>query len=142
MNPKIADVQILVDDTVTTLDQHERLEPDAGLTGGHLKAQKRRFERLWRVLIAARPDVFAAIKTRKMYPVLVRAIESLILGRCPAGVTLAEQSESIAHELGALQGWATAVGGIAARGAEFVPPYPTGAPALSSFFEPRPRDRG
>jgi HD superfamily phosphohydrolase len=134
MNPKIAEVQILVDDTVISLDSHEQREPDAGLTGGHLKAQKRRFERLWRVLIAARPDVLAAIKAKKMYPVLVRAIDSLVLGKCPAGVTLAEQSESIAHELGALRGLTVAVGGIAARGAQFEEPYPTGAPALSSFF--------
>jgi hypothetical protein len=138
MNPKIAEVQILVDDTVISLDSHEQREPDAGLTGGHLKAQKRRFERLWRVLIAARPDVLAAVKAKKMYPVLVRAVDSLVLGKCPAGVTLAEQSESIAHELGALLGLAVAVGGIAARGAQFEEPYPTGAPALSSFFVARP----
>jgi HD superfamily phosphohydrolase len=140
MNTKIADVQILVDDTVTSLDSHERREPDAGLTGGHLRAQKRRVERQWRVLIAARADVVGQIRAKKMYPVLVRAIDSLVLGRCPTGVTLAEQSESIAHELGALLGRTVSVGGIAARGAQFEEPYPTGAPALSTFFSPRRSD--
>jgi len=134
MNTKIAEVRILVDDTVTSLDSYEQGEHDAGLTGGHLRAQKRRFERLWRILIAARPDVASAIKAKGMYPVFLRAVDSLVIGRTPTGVSLDEQSESIARELGSLLGRSIVVSGIAARGGRFEEPYPTGAPALSAFF--------
>jgi len=140
MNTKIAEVRILVDDTVTSLDSHEQGEHDTGLTGGHLRAQKRRFERLWRILIAARPDVASAIKAKRMYPVFLRAVDSLVVGRTPTGVSLDEQSESIARELGSLLGRRIVVSGIAARGGRFEEPYPTGAPALSDFFGQKRQD--
>jgi uncharacterized protein len=134
MNTKIADVQILVDDAVSTLDQHEKQEGDAGLTGGHLGAQKKRFERLWRVLVAVSPEAEAQIREKRLFPVLIRAIESLVMGRCPPGVTLQEQSESIANEVGALLNRKIVPGGLAARASNFIEPYPTGAPALRNFF--------
>jgi HD superfamily phosphohydrolase len=134
MNAKIAAVKVLVDDSVVSLDEHEQSEQDAGLTGGHLAAQKKRFGRLWRFLIAISPEALEQVQRKRTYPVLIRAIESLVIGRAPTGVTLDEQAESIAHELGALLGRSTVATGVAARGADFVEPYPTGAPALRNFF--------
>jgi hypothetical protein len=136
MNTKIADVCILVDDDVTTLDTHETNEGGRGLTGGHLAAQKARFGRLWRIMFAVDPSVRGDLQAKHLYPTLIRGIHCLVLGVTPVGVTLNEEAESVARELANILGLDTVPAALAAR-STFTQPYPSGAPRLGAFLADR-----
>lgn len=62
---KIAAVDVLVDDAVRTLQEHENLvslgESTTDLTAGMLQAQQRRFAGLWRILVSADPRELARL---------------------------------------------------------------------------------
>ncbi len=140
MHTKIADVRILVDGEVYKLDDYEREHHDSGLTGGHLEAQKSRFNRLWRIHIAIERDAWDQLDRTGQLGALVRAIEVLVLGRTHAAVTREQQAESIARELATIEGsnlYGRRIVPVAAgeRGRAVVA-YPSGAPTLSSFVAP------
>jgi HD superfamily phosphohydrolase len=133
MNSKIARVKCLVDDQVMELHELERTSSDRGITGGHLEAQELRFRRLWRVLVAAKPEVIENLKNDRLYPLFIRSIEYLVMGRRDPGVSREEVSASLASELAQLKGQGPIA--VAARGQPALR-YPSGAPSLSSFKAP------
>jgi HD superfamily phosphohydrolase len=140
MNTKIADVRILADERVTTLnDYEENAEGDAGLTGGHLQAQKRRFRRLWRVYFACAPATRELLEERHALPTLKRAIGGLVLGRGEdSGRSPDELALAVAEELKgnpASHFHDKELGlTVAARGAEPPERYPSGARTLRSLL--------
>lgn len=77
MNAKIAEVKIAVGDRVAPLNEYE--EGDDGLTGGHLRAQLRRFARLWRIQIVMSPEAMEL--RRAILPLLQHAIDVIVLGK-------------------------------------------------------------
>ncbi len=72
MGTKVAEVQILLNREVRSLEDHE--ERDRRLTGKHLEAQKERFKNLWHVYFACEPRQLEMLKERKLYPLLIDAI--------------------------------------------------------------------
>lgn len=140
MNTKIADVKILVDGRVSSLDAYEsEFAADSGLTGGHLEAQKKRFQRLWRVYFACRQDVVETLEERGHLPLLRRAIGALVLGiRDLGGESYEAMALSVAEDLKDREGAALQEGELVAfSAARSEPPqtYPTGAPTLLSCIE-------
>ncbi len=133
MNTKVANVKVLFNGRVKTLEEHEASEQDQ-LTGGHLSAQKRRFHRLWRVQFSVERSARAKLQRTGQYGLFIEAIEKLVLNKLPLDAT----PESAARDLAVLASGREGsplyerdllpVGFN--RGADYVPGYPTGAPAL------------
>jgi hypothetical protein len=136
MNTKIADVKILVDDGVYTLDNYEESAGlDSGLTGGHLAAQKKRFRRLWRIYFACDPDVYRKLKQSGLLATLRRAVTCAVLGQGDSGNSREETMHSVAQQLAAHEGTPlydkrlVPVDAVAARGRRG-DLYPSGLPTF------------
>ncbi|MBI3747444.1 MAG: HD domain-containing protein [Chloroflexi bacterium] len=138
MNTKIAEVQVLVHGDVHSLDAFEGDHGDHGITGGHLRAQKDRFRRLWRILVAIDPDVRDRLKSANLLQALGRAIELCVVRMEPSSGTIEEAVHSLAHEMTTqsasplYQLRVRPVEQIAAR-ASAQSFYPGGAPTLLSY---------
>jgi HD superfamily phosphohydrolase len=140
MSTKVAGVGILRDDEIRTLADEEKR--DRRLTGGHLSAQEQRFKNLWHVYFSCDPDVLEEIQETQLRPLLIDAIDCFVLGLTSGPVSLEERAATIARTLAATPGsnWhekpLVEELQIASRGeAEPSDRYPTGLPALSSFFQ-------
>ena len=96
MNAKIAEVRISVDDEVEKFCKYEE-EHDNLLSGGHLDAQIKRFERLWKIHFFVRKDLKNIIKNNFISMRL--AIDKIILGNLYPGETPSEYSRTIATQL-------------------------------------------
>ncbi|WP_375407122.1 HD domain-containing protein [uncultured Amnibacterium sp.] len=77
MNAKVAQVQVLLDDSVKTLAEHEDGSKD-GLTGGHLDAQRLRFQRLWHMHVAVSPEALDTLIERGQESLLERTFDYLL----------------------------------------------------------------
>lgn len=101
MSSKIARVQVLLDRKVHRLDHIESKHGDLGIiTGGHLRAQDRRFKRLWRVTIAIELTARARLKEKGLLLLFDRAIEWCVLGRAlPPGITRDQAVRELAQDL-------------------------------------------
>lgn len=141
MNSKLAEVQVLLNQQVITLDRHEAGAGRNSLTAGMLAAQKARFERLWRVQFAVRKDVRDRMQASGVFGLLVDAIDLLVLGRTPRpGDGLYEGAFRLATELGGRE-WASPLKnrrlvevGAYNRSARYVGEYPTRALSLRQFI--------
>jgi hypothetical protein len=138
MNTKIAEVQVLVHGDVHSLDAFEGDHGDHGITGGHLRAQKDRFRRLWRILVAIDPEERERLREANLLQALGRAIELCVVRIEPSSGSVEEAIHSLAREMASqptspLYGREIRdVGKIAARGStQYF--YPGGAPALTSY---------
>jgi hypothetical protein len=139
MNTKIAEVKVLVHSDVHTLDSFESDHGDHGVTGGHLKAQKERFRRLWRVVVAIAPEERTRLDALHLLEPLGRAINLCVLRLPPAhsSGTIEHAVWSLARELTTrtgsplFEGTPVEEGRIAARGSTLTT-YPGGAPSLLS----------
>ncbi|WP_437758954.1 hypothetical protein [Sorangium sp. So ce1389] len=137
MNTKIAEVQVLIHGDVHTLDSFEREHGDHGVTGGHLRAQKERFRRLWRVVFGIASDERDRLQALDLIEPLGRAISLCVLGIQPAAGTIEHSVRSLARELTSRRGSPLHGGtvleheemGIAARERPVVY-YPSSAPSL------------
>jgi HD superfamily phosphohydrolase len=134
MNTKIALVQVLVHGDVYTLDNFEGEHGDRGVTGGHLRAQKERFRRLWRVVFAIDPSERERLENAHLLEPLGRAINHCVLRLEPASGTIDESVRSLARELTTREGSPLFEKNLvepsaAARG-HAMQSYPGGAPSL------------
>jgi hypothetical protein len=143
MSTKIANVAILFNDHERTLDDDE--DRQTNLTGGHLKAQKLRFARLWQVYVACERDQLARIEADGLRVTLINAIECFVLGHSGPQVSLHDRAQEIARTLtrSGVSRWEgrhvrsveDARQDMAARGDSDGPlKYPTGLPALRSLI--------
>lgn len=138
MNAKVARVRIHIDGEIAPFNDWES-QNDQQLSGGHLDAQTRRFERLWRVHVFVARDVWDKMSHRKR-TLLLEGIDALIIGNTRAAGQLDDRAQALAElsvdvddmpRLGQVADGAL----VGARGekAEY---YPSGAPTLRSFFPP------
>jgi len=139
MKPKIAEVSISVGDVVKTFSEYEREENDQ-LSGGHLGAQIKRFDRLWRVHFFIERNEKKRLESVGLLGTLSHAIEALVLGNCDDPKATARD---IAFALAGREqsGWHPATvlefPAEAARGEESwgdLRGYPTGAPSIRAFL--------
>lgn len=128
---KIAEVQIVLDDGKWTLDEYESRQGagDAGLTGGHLQAQQKRYERLWRVMFACDRSALADLERRGLKRSLTRAIKCYVLGVADEGRNLDETAADIASELARTTG-------SPYDGLEVVEPEPAFARSSTTVYYP------
>jgi HD superfamily phosphohydrolase len=89
MNEKIPQVRVRVNGQIDTFS-HWDDEHHEDLSGGHVRAQKNRFRRLWRVYFVIREDVL-----RKQSETVVSWLRSAIR-ECVLGLTMSEETPSIA----------------------------------------------
>jgi len=150
MNSKIAKVKICLDDSIMTLSEWEEKYGQM-LTGGHLEAQKHRFERLWRIHFFLCRDTFRKLEETDDMRLLFlpQAIEYLVLGITPPGIkgfnaawVVAKQLKDIATSQffkRDVEGARLAAIARARDGspAEFSDYYPTEIPTIASFMEDR-----
>jgi HD superfamily phosphohydrolase len=145
MNDKIAKVKIAIDDQVAPFDSWED-QPNR-LSGGHLAAQRNRFNRLWRVHVFIERSLAAQLEATEPQKLLLlkSAIKELVFPKtsdpaklCHRGEMLALQASKLkelpnffGHEIRAagtvIAARAQAPGSAASGG------YPSGAPTLLSF---------
>jgi HD superfamily phosphohydrolase len=142
MSTKIAEVEVLVHGHVHTLDSFEQEHGDRGVTGGHLKAQKERFRRLWRVLFAIDREQRDSLEEANMLQALGQAIDLCVLRVPPSIGTIEDAVRSLAKELTTREASPLYEGDLvtktAARSDSYLA-YPGGAPSLTSCIElPKP----
>jgi len=97
MNLKIARVKVLANNIVDPLADIE--DRDERITGGHLRAQKTRFRRLWRVTFGIDRDVFAKIDGTEIEALLIETIETAVLQIKPRGSDPTTIIRSVAEKL-------------------------------------------
>lgn len=140
VKPKIAQVSILVKDAILTFHEYEQRHGDI-LSGGHLRAQLERFDRLWRVHFFIDRDAREELRDEKLLQLLTSAIESLVLRDDPE-----EEKKSAALTVAyALTGMGRLKGkvvtnvldnpvALAAAGEQTaIVKYPNGAPSVRAF---------
>ena len=102
MNTKIAEVNVLLEGDIEELAAVELR--DHRVTGGHLKAQQERFQRLWRVTFALERDVHARLERADLLSLLHRTVEIAVLGVDQSPRTPDRALQSVADELVVLPG--------------------------------------
>ena len=95
MGTKVAEVQILLNGDVRSLEEHEAR--DRRLTGKHLEAQKERFRNLWHVYFACESEQLNMLREKKLYPVLIDAIDCFVLQRDQGPISLEDRALTVAR---------------------------------------------
>lgn len=139
VNAKIAEVKIAVSDEIKEFNKYEQ-EHHEQLAGGHLAAQLRRFDRLWRVHFFI--DRRSKNELGERLYLLQQAVEKLALGHLVDEEAFERVSWSIAKSIVQVEGspWKgrevfTSIN--AARDSGTAPQqYTLGAPAVKSFIGP------
>jgi len=137
VNQKIAQVKIAVSGEIKTFSEYEN-EHHEQLAGGHLAAQLRRFDRLWRIHFFIDPKVQESLGER-LY-LLQQAIEKLGLGHLVDEEDNEHVGWSIAKSLVQVDGspWSgkqVYASVDAARDGGVSPgSYPLGAPSIRSYI--------
>ena len=147
MNPKLAEVSIAVGDEVAHFHQYE-LNNNNVLSGGHLGAQIRRFEYLWRVHFFVDRKTKLFLDENNLSITLNRAIRSLVLGDLrdedreqvvwELAKTLANHTTSKWHGR-AVRGPSLETAAKADKSVAEI--YPTGLPRIQSYFEDSDRSK-
>lgn len=86
MNAKIAEVKIKVHDIVKQFNDYEQCNNNQ-LSGGHLDAQLKRYERLWRVHFFIDRKVKKELEDNKLLEALLLTIDKLVLNNLKDGET-------------------------------------------------------
>lgn len=140
MKPKIAEVTISVGSDIEPFNRYEQTHGDQKLSGGHLEAQIERFRRLWRVHFFIERDEQARLQAIGLLSTLVDAIEALVLGTASDSTSRARDFALTLHARENDKWHNRTVLQQAVQAARADPShpvaqrYPTGAPAISSFF--------
>jgi hypothetical protein len=137
MNAKIAKVAIQIDDSIMTFDEWD--DSDAALGGGHLKAQKIRFEQLWRVHLFLRREQWEKMQQEgaRVYRLFYRAVELLVIGvhKFPMEQEVHDLAEQLSITPGTAYYQKPVTERLAARNAsEEEQRYPSEAASLKSLF--------
>ena len=148
MNRKIAQVKIAVGNEVAKLSDYEsRDKHDRELTGGHLEAQLKRFDRLWRVHFFLDPKEEKRIGEART-SLLKLGIEYLALGHVSPNLTPEAAARLVASGLLSLEDtpcpspWKkrtlVPVGVAASNNPLTAEVYPFGAPSIESLLSSQP----
>jgi hypothetical protein len=82
IKPKLAEVQIAIDDNVEAFEKYER-ENDERLSGGHLRAQIDRFEKLWRIHFYIDNEASDKLLKEEKLLLLQETVDLVALGEGP-----------------------------------------------------------
>lgn len=97
MNSKIAQVRLFVEGEVHRFDEYEKTpKTEDKLSRGHLRAQLRRFDDLWRIVFFVDNHVHTR-KTESFWSLVREAIRLLILGLYPAEESLDAMTSRLAQ---------------------------------------------
>lgn len=142
MNAKIAKVQLMVNDSVKTLEEWDT--ETSRLAGGHLQAQLARFESLWRVHVVAEREMWEKFSEEKR-DVLQEAVRICVLGKLEPNRPLEVAVRQLAKLLSAcpdnphpsltIRESSEDVPKAARAGTEGPLEYPGGAPAIRAFLQ-------
>jgi HD superfamily phosphohydrolase len=131
LGAKVAKVQVLFKDRVEGLDAAEQLNE---LSGGHLDAQVRRFERLRRAVLFARPEAAAQIDATRQIETLALAFKVGVL-RIESDQSMRTVAQLLASDPGSPHHGKRLLDEPALAGRELAgTAYPSGAPTARSFF--------
>lgn len=142
VHAKIAEVQVLVHETVDALSEIERKRVDPALTGGLLAAQGHRFDRLWRVQVSVSPEALEQMTRQGTLADFEEVVEVLVLKRTRGTAPPSATARVIAARLLANPEFPAEstnllpVGELAGRAGE-MSFYPSGAPTLCSLWVPK-----
>jgi HD superfamily phosphohydrolase len=138
MNRKIAEVQIAVGDEIEKFCDYEA-KHDRTLAGGHLDAQLRRFDRLWRVHFFIDRRVKDGMG-EKLF-LLQQAVDKLALGNLVDDESCQQVAMSLAKWLtqtdgSPWKGYNASGSPVSAKSSSSTAPedYPTGAPSIRAFL--------
>jgi HD superfamily phosphohydrolase len=136
---KIAEVKVLVNEAIETLADFEQHESDPALTGGLLRAQLSRFERLWRFQVAVSPEAAEQLRIQRTLRTFERTIESLILRADRGSADVEEIARELAQNVCTnadhhLAGRTLVASGELHAQNRTVKFYPSGAPTLTSLL--------
>ncbi len=138
MNRKIAEVQIAVGDEIEKFHKYEE-KYDRPLAGGHLDAQLRRFDRLWRVHFYMDRRIKDSLGDRLF--LLQQAIDKLALGNLVDDEDGERVAMSLAKRLAQTdgspwKGYNVSATPVSAKSDSSTAPedYPTGVPSIRSFL--------
>jgi HD superfamily phosphohydrolase len=138
MNRKIAEVQIAVGDEIEKFCDYEA-KHDRPLAGGHLDAQLRRFDRLWRVHFFIDRRIRDGMGERLF--LLQQAVEKLALGNLVDDESGPQVAMSLAKWLTQTEGspwrgYNVSGSPVSAKSSSSAAPedYPTGAPSIRAFL--------
>ncbi len=120
MRAKVPKVHIHINGYVEKFDKWDEETSDM-LSGGHIRAQMRRFQKLWRIYFFLEESEYKRLEVADRLHWLREAIERLALGQVPHGEYLQDVSRTMSRTLKL---------GKSAGGTE---KYPTGAPTLRSW---------
>lgn len=120
MRAKVPKVHIHINGYVEKFDKWDEETSDM-LSGGHIRAQMRRFQKLWRIFFFLEESEYKRLEVADRLHWLREAIERLALGQVPHGEYLQDVSRTMSRTLKL---------GKNAGGTE---KYPTGAPTLRSW---------
>ena len=135
MNAKIPKVRILVDDSVKTYEKWDR-DFETALDGGHIHAQLKRFERMWRIQVTLDKSIYDGWSPQ-LRAVFHRSVKVLILHmRENSHMQLGDSVAQIANQLTLVDGSPyykmTSQTKLAAKGVESS--YLGKIPTIRSFF--------
>ena len=102
MSTKIAEVRVRHGGTLAPLSEYED-QRGLELTGGHLQAQKRRFEHLWRVHLCIDGPELARVIATGLRPALLSAIDLFVLN-VPAEASELERIDALTTQIVAIPG--------------------------------------
>lgn len=142
MNAKIAEVKIKVNDIVDKFCEYEE-EYHQQLSGGHLDAQLKRFDRLWRVHFFIDRDEKKKIEYSGLLQLLLIAIEKLILNNLGDGDNQDAIGEMLARNMTISPsspwfGYAIKTEVEEAAYQNPVKKYPFGTMSIRSYFNQKP----
>ena len=134
LGKKLAKVEMLYDDDVKTLT---KLDKNGHMSGGHLKAQLRRYDRLWRASLFASQEARRQLKSGSLLGAVTVAFKRGVLGLIDEDMTMYDLAKVVLASTGI-----TYVQGAkihpnlttVERGSDSAQHYPSGQPTIRSHF--------
>jgi HD superfamily phosphohydrolase len=136
---KIAQVKVFVHGEVQELATLEDSGVDPALTGGLLKAQMNRFDRLWRFQISLSRGAIQLLRSQELMRLFEQTVEALVLNADHGSGTSEDDARALAKTLlqsdrfGAVPKQLVAAGETQAQNRQ-ITFYPSGGPTLSSLI--------
>ena len=135
LGKKLADVEILYGDDVRPLKDLDAIED---VSGGHLRAQLNRYDRLWRASLFASEAAKRKLELSALTGTLTATFRRAVLGLTDIDVTMYDLAKILAAKQSHITYASDAVLhqnlAVAVRGNDNANHYPTGQPTIRSHF--------
>ena len=135
LGKKLADVEILYGDDVRPLKDLDAIED---VSGGHLRAQLNRYDRLWRASLFASETAREKLESSALTGAMTATFRRAVLGLTDIDVTMYDLAKILAAKQSQITYASDAVLhenlAVAVRGTDSAYHYPTGQPTIRSHF--------